>query len=181
MIERFVASATGNGCRVCGPLAHADAAERVVTTVTQHALTGEVALPLGDPILDALELPTRVAAAGIRVLRPDAPDWDERLAVAPVGVTASCCAVAATGTVAVRAGPGAPRATSLLPPVHVCVVRTGDVVDELEDAIARVAADALPSALIWIGGPSRTADLEMKPTIGVHGPKIVELIVVDED
>ncbi len=46
------------------------------------------------------------------------------------------------------------------------------------DAIARVAAGPLPSALTWIGGPSRTGDLEMIQTLGVHGPAAVEVVLV---
>jgi L-lactate dehydrogenase complex protein LldG len=113
------------------------------------------------------------------VVRPGESDWAVRLVDAAVGITSASVAVAATGTVAVVSGPGAPRATSLLPPVHVCVLRSADVVAEFADAIDRVGAQTLPSALIWVGGPSRTADLEMHQTLGVHGPKVVELVLVD--
>ena len=62
--------------------------------------------------------------------------------------------------------------------MHVCVLRVSDVVPEFADAIEQVATALLPSALIWVGGPSRTADLEMIQTLGVHGPKVVELVLV---
>ncbi|HWS46659.1 MAG TPA: LUD domain-containing protein, partial [Acidimicrobiia bacterium] len=69
----------------------------------------------------------------------------------------------------------------LVPPAHVCVVRTADVVDTLADALARLAATAsdLPSALTFVGGPSRTGDLEMILTLGVHGPRTVDVVLVD--
>jgi L-lactate dehydrogenase complex protein LldG len=78
----------------------------------------------------------------------------------------------------VIAAPHVPRAISLLPPVHVCVLRASDVVPDLAGAIASFAG-SLPSALTWIGGPSRTGDLEMITTLGVHGPTVVEVVIVD--
>lgn len=180
-VEQFVASARANGCHVSGPLAPDDASERIVETVMRHAGTGEVAIPLGDPILDTLGVPGRIASTGTAVLSPDAPDWDRRLADATVGITGCRGAVAATGTVAVVTGRGSPRATSLLPPVHIAVVRAHDVVADFSSAITQFAEGELPSALLWISGPSRTSDLEMKPTIGVHGPKVVELVIVDDE
>ncbi len=56
-------------------------------------------------------------------------------------------------------------------------VRVDDVVAELGDAIDRLGTD-LPSAVMWVGGPSRTSDLEMRPTFGVHGPRSVDVILV---
>jgi len=176
--EAFAAAAAANACVVHGPLAPADAAGAVVEIVRAHADASEVAVPDGDALLESLDVPPALAAAAIPLVRPGDTDWTHRLAGAAVGITSASVAVAATGTVAVVSGPGAPRATSLLPPVHVCVLRADDVVAEFADAIDRVGAEALPSALIWVGGPSRTADLEMHQTLGVHGPKIVELVLV---
>jgi len=96
-----------------------------------------------------------------------------------VGVTVARVAVAELGVFSVEAGQRRPRSVSLLPETHVCVVAAHDVVDTFADALARVAAAALPSALLWIGGPSRTGDLEMITTLGVHGPRAVEIVVVD--
>jgi L-lactate utilization protein LutC len=177
VIQSFTAAAAGNACVVHGPLPSAEAAEQVVSVVLDRADGGGVALAR-DALVDELDLAPRLARAGARLLRPHEPEWPERLADVAVGVTGSVAAVAATGTVALAATAGSPRATSLLPPVHVCLVRVGDVVAEFADAIARLGTDALPSALIWVGGPSRTSDLEMKPTLGVHGPKVVELVLV---
>jgi L-lactate dehydrogenase complex protein LldG len=64
----------------------------------------------------------------------------------------------------------------------VCLVATGTVVATIADAIARLGSlgpDGLPSAITWIGGPSRTSDLEMRPTFGIHGPKTVEVVLVE--
>jgi len=114
-----------------------------------------------------------------RVLRPGDPSWREALVGAAVGVTGAALAVAQTGSLVLTPGPGAPRATSLLPGVHVCLVATTDVVATIVEAIDALAARDLPSAVVWVGGPSRTSDLEMRPTFGIHGPKAVEVVLVD--
>ena len=178
--EAFVGAAEANACAVHGPLAPADVPGAVIEITRGHAGGGEIAVPDHDYLLDDLDVPRRLAAAGLRLLRPVDDTWARHLPDAPVGVTSASLAVASTGTVAVVSAPGAPRAISLLPPVHVCVLRTGDVLAEFADAIGRVATAGLPSALTWVGGPSRTADLEMHQTLGVHGPKVVELVLVDD-
>jgi L-lactate dehydrogenase complex protein LldG len=57
------------------------------------------------------------------------------------------------------------------------------MVEDLAGALQRFAVDGggadLPSNLVWVSGPSRSADLELVLTIGVHGPGSVDVIVVD--
>jgi L-lactate dehydrogenase complex protein LldG len=168
-----------NRCGVHGPMARENAAARVVELALERARGAAIALPLRDPAVVWLELESRLGVADARLLHPDDPSWSRGLPSAGVGVTGCTVAVAATGNVAIAAGPGCPRATSLVPPAHVCVIRTSDVVATFADAIARVTSGPLPSALSWIGGPSRTSDLEMRTTFGVHGPKTVDVVVVE--
>ncbi len=177
VVAAFVAASRANACGVHGPLTAEDAAARAVALAVEHAAGGTVALA-NDSVTTALDLAARFAAAAAPLLEPDDPQWSERLPDAGVGVTGAALAIAATGTLVLVAGPGAPRATSLLPPVHVCVVRAADVVATIEEAVATIAARGLPSAVVWIGGPSRTGDLEMRQTLGIHGPKAVEVVVV---
>jgi len=171
MIDTFVAGLEANTCTVIGPLAADAAADAIAARV--HGLVA---------CNDDVPVPGLVAhlrAAGVDVLTPDNPMWSERLASVAVGVTGAWCAVAEPATIGVFAAPGSPRATSLVPPAHVCVVRVADVVATLDGALARLASEALPSALTWIGGPSRTGDLEMIITLGVHGPRTVDVVLVD--
>jgi L-lactate dehydrogenase complex protein LldG len=116
---------------------------------------------------------------GVELLAPDDRAWITRLPDAAVGITGSRLAVAEPAAIALAAAPGSPRGTSLLPPAHVCVVRVADVMPTLADAMAVIAAHELPSALTWIGGPSRTGDLEMITTLGVHGPRAVDVVLLD--
>jgi L-lactate dehydrogenase complex protein LldG len=179
LVGRLHDALTVNRCAVTGPVAAADAPALVADLAVERAAGAAIALPTRDPAVVWLELESRLGASGAHLLHPDDPGWRQNLADAGVGVTGCLLAVAATGTLALVAGPGMPRATSLVPPAHVCIVRTGDVVAELGDAIDRIATAPLPSAVSWIGGPSRTADLEMRTTFGVHGPKTVDVVLVD--
>jgi L-lactate dehydrogenase complex protein LldG len=134
-----------------------------------------------DPALRALDVAGVVDALGARGIETCAPHdsaWHELLRVARVGVTGAQLAVAEQGVFALACGPDAPRATSLLPSAHVCVIYTDAIVATFAEAIDLVAASPLPSALTWVGGPSRTGDLEMVQTLGVHGPKIVDVVLV---
>jgi L-lactate dehydrogenase complex protein LldG len=100
--------------------------------------------------------------------------------VADVGITSADYGIAESGTVALLAAPGRGRAVSLLPPVHIAVLRSSDIVYELSELFERVDKERgdLPSALTFITGPSRTADIELVLTVGVHGPKYLYLILV---
>jgi L-lactate dehydrogenase complex protein LldG len=99
------------------------------------------------------------------------------LAAAEVGVTGVDAAIAETGSLVLIATPGQPRTASLLPPKHVALVKGADLVPNLRVALARVRG-AIPSAsaIHLVTGPSRSADIELQLTLGVHGPG--ELVVV---
>jgi L-lactate dehydrogenase complex protein LldG len=97
-----------------------------------------------------------------------------------VGVTGAALAIETPAALGLAARAGVPRATSLVPPVHVCVVQATDIHPTFAEAVTALATTELPSALTWIGGPSRTSDLEMVQTLGIHGPRAVDVIVVEE-
>jgi L-lactate dehydrogenase complex protein LldG len=162
MIDSLIAGLRANSCTVVGPLALDDARNAVLDRA--HGLVA-----WNDDV--------PFAASG-GVLTPHDATWRDRIAEVEVGVTGAWLAVAEPATMALAAAPGSPRATSLLPPAHVCVLRASDVVASLADALARV--ERLPSALTWIGGPSRTGDLEMIITLGVHGPRTLDVVLLDD-
>jgi L-lactate dehydrogenase complex protein LldG len=99
-------------------------------------------------------------------------------AAAEVGVTGCHGAIAETGTLALLSAPGCSRAVSLLPPLHVALVQRDDLFDRMGDFFAaQTSRLAEASSCTFITGPSRTADIELSLTIGVHGPKRVVVIV----
>ncbi|SDG70319.1 L-lactate dehydrogenase complex protein LldG [Lentzea fradiae] len=92
-------------------------------------------------------------------------------------VTTVAIGIAETGTVVLDHGPGqGPRVFSLLPDIHVCVVRGDQIVPGVPAAIAGL--DPL-RAQTWISGPSATSDIELDRVEGVHGPRSLRVVVVD--
>jgi L-lactate dehydrogenase complex protein LldG len=182
-LDAFVTASRANSCTVHGPVRGAarDVAAFVAGVVASVVVTrgAPVAFAAGDPVLGMLPLRDSLAAVGCDVVDASTTDWRERFARADAGVTGARVAVAEQGVFAVECGPGAPRSTSLLPPRHICVLPCSSVVATFAEAIERLANEPLPSALTWIGGPSRTSDLEMVQTLGVHGPKGVDVVLVE--
>jgi len=97
-----------------------------------------------------------------------------------VGVTTAQAAIAETGTLVLESESERHRLVSLLPPVHIAIVNAEDICRTLGDALRYVRRDeqsGLSRAITFITGPSRTADIELTLTIGVHGPKELYVIV----
>ena len=106
-------------------------------------------------------------------------------AQADLGLTGVDLALAETGSLVLRSGPGRPRSTSLLPPCHVAVFDRGALVESLAQVSVFLEAwhahdDGLGGVINFITGPSRTADIELTLTRGVHGPKEVHAVFVDD-
>jgi L-lactate dehydrogenase complex protein LldG len=103
----------------------------------------------------------------------------------PVGVALARAGVAETGTVIMASGADAPTKLNYLPETHIVVVAARDIVGTYEEGLDRVrGADKtalLPRTVNWISGPSRTADIEQTILVGVHGPKRIAVVIVDED
>lgn len=97
-----------------------------------------------------------------------------------VGITGVFCAVAETGTLVVLSGAGTPATVSLLPETHVAIVPAARIVPGMEEAFERIRAEcgALPRAVNFISGPSRTGDIEQTLVLGAHGPYRVHIVVV---
>lgn len=114
------------------------------------------------------------AAAGLAVEGRGARDADL------VGITGCFCAVAETGTLMMCSSPDTPAAVSLLPETHVAIVHAARILPYMEDAwaLARKELGALPRAVNFISGPSRTGDIEQTIVLGAHGPYRVHLVIV---
>jgi len=102
-------------------------------------------------------------------------------AAASVGVTAAVAALADTGTILVVSGPQGAQDASLLPGAHVAILSAQDVYPSLSDWLEHGGRSLLAerSNVTLITGPSRTADIEMMLTIGVHGPSRLIVLVCD--
>jgi L-lactate dehydrogenase complex protein LldG len=145
----------------------------VVERCSAADLTDRVraALPAGGPVVVppglGLEIPGAVVDDGL-----SSTELDDFAAV----VTAARVGIAETGTIVLDHQPDqGRRALSLVPDHHVCVVRADQVVADVPDAVA-LLDPARP--LTWISGPSATSDIELDRVEGVHGPRVLHVIIV---
>ncbi|GLZ00142.1 LUD domain-containing protein [Actinoplanes sp. NBRC 103695] len=127
---------------------------------------------------------TLVVPPGIdRSWLPTAPlvDGDlpaDRIAAADGVVTAAAVAIAETGTIVLDGSPDqGRRIISLLPDLHICVLRPAQIVEGVPDAVARLVPGR---PLTWISGPSATSDIELNRVEGVHGPRNLHVIILEE-
>jgi L-lactate dehydrogenase complex protein LldG len=109
--------------------------------------------------------------AGFTVHRGTASDLDAAEASEAIH------GLADTGSVVLAASPDEPRARSLLPEVHVTLLRESLILPGLDELFAAVGA-SLPSSLAIVSGPSRSADIEQRLTTGVHGPREVHVVLL---
>jgi len=107
----------------------------------------------------------------------DDPPLDVAALDALDGVVTTCAvAIAETGTIVLDTGPGqGSRAFTLVPDYHLAVVRAGQIVAAVPDAVAALDP-AQP--LTWISGPSATSDIELSRVEGVHGPRTLDIVIV---
>jgi len=101
----------------------------------------------------------------------------DRLDAIAAVVTAARVGIAETGTVILdHTADQGRRAITLVPDLHVCVVRSDQIVRDVPDAIALLDPRR---PLTWISGPSATSDIELSRVEGVHGPRTLHVVVVD--
>ncbi|HSO30056.1 MAG TPA: lactate utilization protein C [Candidatus Sulfomarinibacteraceae bacterium] len=124
-------------------------------------------------------LPTAWLSEAVVDQLPDSPPLSKAALDHADGVITGCAvAIAETGTIVLDAGSGqGRRALSLLPDYHLCIVRTGQLVGDVPEAMG-VLDPRRP--LTWISGPSATSDIELQRVEGVHGPRILDIVLVDE-
>jgi L-lactate dehydrogenase complex protein LldG len=149
-----------------------------VRRVTPEDLPAAVAGELRGRIVVPADLPEAwLSATGAEIVRDDgtltAVDLDAMDGV----LTGSAVGIAETGTIVLDAGAAqGRRALSLVPDLHVCVVRTDQVVGTVPGGIEALTDPARP--LTWISGPSATSDIELRRVEGVHGPRTLVVLLV---
>ena len=174
---------------------HAAEATQYITRLAEEK-GAEVVVRWQSDLLDTLEIDDALQAGGANVhaaspaSEAEASDrrqeLRELLARADLGLSGVDAVIAETGTLMLTARPGQMRGVSLLPPVHVAVARTDQIVATFADALhsARQAGEDvqhnLTSCISFVTGPSRTGDIELKLTVGVHGPGELHLVLLDE-
>lgn len=116
--------------------------------------------------LQTLGVARALSDCGVEVVSPYA--GKHALAECDLGVTGADAAFPETGTLLLRSGPDRPRMVSLVPRIHLAIITPGILLPDLSQGFAQVKGEGY---WLFVTGPSRTADIELTTTIGVHGPK----------
>jgi L-lactate dehydrogenase complex protein LldG len=146
------------------------------------------------PLVDALDLESALADQQVPVhttaIFPDADLLKQKQAIRAhniasfVGVTAADFCLADTATIVMKTRPDQGRAVSLVPAVHVAVLTLDQMLESLTELYAILEQDriahknGLTHHMVFISGPSKTADIELTMVHGAHGPKEMHLVVV---
>ncbi len=97
-----------------------------------------------------------------------------------IGITAPGIGVADSATLVQLTRPGQPRSTSLLPSIHIAIIKRENIVADLTEAYALLREEDHPDSFVFISGPSKTADIEAHLVNGAHGPRELHFIVLSE-
>jgi L-lactate utilization protein LutC len=132
-----------------------------------------------DAIGEALERADFGLVRTVPVADTERAAMRARVADADLGIAEADFAIASTGTLAVVSTANRPSALTLLPPASLVLVQIDRVMPNLAAVLAEMGpAGVAANRLTLITGPSRTADIEKRIVLGVHGPKSLHVIVV---
>jgi L-lactate dehydrogenase complex protein LldF len=188
-IKQEVADVQAGGNKIAqSPIVQAPAQQSLVSRFMDElaALGGQAAL------VTEKELPARLAdyleSKNIECVLADEsgagfvktlPVLHEPDPTVRAGVTGALAGIAESGSLLLISGAGQTLSASLLPEVHVAVLRTSRLVPTLADAL-RLPELRSAAVVVVVSGPSRTADIEMTLTIGVHGPGELQVFLIDD-
>lgn len=185
LLESFVREAQAAGVEVYQPATADQAAETLMDLVKQ---AGQQAMTWADEDLPIKNIRELLFRAGVTRHVPDLArdpvmrrqQW-QNLDAVRVGITGALGGLADTGSLIVTSGRQRARAASLLPETHIALLPNDRLYPTMQAFFAAPAAQKLTgdsSNLVFITGPSRTADIEMIITRGVHGPKRLYVILL---
>jgi L-lactate dehydrogenase complex protein LldG len=185
LLESFVREAQAAGSEVYQPATSDAAAETLLDLVKQ---AGQQAITWADEDLPIKNIHELLFHAGVTRHVPDLArdpvmrrqQW-QNLDAVRVGITGALGGLADTGSIIVASGRQRARAASLLPETHIALLPNDRLYPTMQAFFATPSAKKLTedySNLVFITGPSRTADIEMIITRGVHGPKRLCVILL---
>lgn len=197
LIPKFEAELTKVGGKVYRA-ATRDELKGIIRTVLQSAQAASAVLTR-NPILEQLGMEEHLRARGISVVvwpgaTVPAVENDESACrnfaaagfVAPVGISGVEFVLAETGSLVLTSRTEGSQLASLAPPVHIALYRRNQVVGSLDEVLKKLPIALEPNlpspgrSVVFITGPSRTADIEQILVRGVHGPREVHAILVQD-
>lgn len=180
LLALFMDRATSADAMVHGPMGPSQVPTAVEEIVAGHG---------GETFVAWDELPvpgvvSELTAAGLRRVDHEIGDGDRletQLAYLDLefGITGADAGLAESGSVVLIHGPGRPRMASLIPEIHVALLEVTAIHRSLAHMAQRGPGMAASSTnLVVVTGPSRTGDIELQLNLGVHGPRIVHIVLV---
>ena len=165
--------------------------------VDGHCIIAHSKGEIADALTQIIRALQKTKLRAQRIAISDAPELErlmhmtdleiEELAIAPnasdifsfdVGITSAQAAIAETGTLVLDSTRERHRLVSLVPPVHIAIVEASTIYATLGETLSTLQnGQELSPAITFITGPSRTADIELTLTIGVHGPQEIYVII----
>jgi L-lactate dehydrogenase complex protein LldG len=131
---------------------------------------------------DSASAAARLTSAGLQLVgvgEHNGAALKERLASVDAGVVEADYGIASTGTLAMIGVPLRPRSLSLLPPFNIVMLRAARILPNLAAVLSAVGPQTIAThPMVLITGPSRTADIEKRIVIGVHGPKELYVVII---
>jgi L-lactate dehydrogenase complex protein LldF len=165
-----------------------DALELILAHIEESGFGLVLTWETGTPVLT--QVTKHLADKGMKILNPELPRgrgperW-RRLAeigAAHIGLTGATAGIAETGTLVIPSGAMRSQLASLLPHIHFAILRAEDIYPNME-AWLEAGGKGLfeeTACVNLVSGPSRTADIEMTLTIGVHGPQKLIVVCIEE-
>jgi L-lactate dehydrogenase complex protein LldG len=140
----------------------------------------------GHCLIARNELEVKAALAriteGKRIATSDEPPSTRDLFNFDVGITRAQAGIAETGTLVLDSAVERNRLVSLVPPIHIAILDASKIYATLGETLAMLqSSDEVSPAITFITGPSRTADIELTLTVGVHGPQELHAIIVEPE
>ena len=175
----------------------ADIPQKILAQIEKWRVDNEGVVSYGSEVLSwaPSELPvpnmcSQLERHGVSLFVPsELHDSEERAHAATLSVGLTCvdAAFASTGSMVLFPGPGKSRAASLLPLHHIALVPTTKIHANVESWLAKLRSEGKIEDIVreyaqlaFITGPSKSADIELNLTLGVHGPRDVHAIVFDD-
>ena len=192
LTDQMAAEAAKAGWKVHRASNSEDAAGYIASICAQKKATS--VLRSNHDVLDEIGVDLAVTTSGATVSKTEhSGDYSpyqiqeskNKAFSADIGITGVDYGIAETGTVVLHPRRGLSRLVSLAPPIHIAVLRPGEVLDSLDELFAMERNDfmsgKLSGSMNLISGPSKTADIEGTTVTGIHGPLEVHLIILTDD
>jgi L-lactate dehydrogenase complex protein LldG len=179
LIEQFIGELTKVSGKIIVAKNEAEIREFITRLIKEHN-AGSLAMWESD-LIRQLNLYELVVNRGLRFA---SLNNTIEIAKADIGITETDFAIADSGTIVLMTNEKQPRSVSLIPPIHIALMKSDIIVGTLENLFFLLKnsytkldkTTELTSCMTFITGPSRTADIELNLTLGAHGPR--ELIVI---